>query len=132
MGKQPIRIDHLIIGILAGTLASYIFISQNNFFGETAVMLVIFNFLFVALTFPLNGTLKKKLLMLLIGNFTGLIWNTIFSLFAITAAYYLENFFNILWSILNPILNFLWIVSFWSLSLTILASSERGVSEIDS
>ena len=131
MDKQSIRINHLIVGVLAGTLASYIFIFHNNVIGESVSMLVIFNFIFVALTFPLKGTLKKKLLMLLTGNILGFLWNKFFSLFTITTAHYLGSVSNTLWLLFNPLLNLLWIVSFWSLSLTILASSER-VSEIDS
>ena len=62
--------------------------------------------------------------MLLIGNIIGLFWNYLFSLFAYTVAYYLGESFNILYIILSPLVNLIWIVSFWSISLTVLANSK--------
>jgi hypothetical protein len=62
--------------------------------------------------------------MLLIGNIIGLFWNYLFSLFAYAVAYYLGEFFNTLYIILSPFVNLIWIVSFWSISLTALANSK--------
>jgi hypothetical protein len=83
---------------------------------------VMFNFFFVSLTFPLNGTLQRKVCMLLIGNIIGYFWNHIFSLFANAACSYFGEFCNALFIILNPFLNLFWIVSFWSMSLTLLTT----------
>jgi len=124
MKENEWRIDHLIFGFSIGAIASYMLLSSSFVSSESVYMLIIFNFLFVSLTFPLDGTLARKISMLLIGNIIGLFWNYLFSLFAYTVAYYLGEFFNTLYIILSPLVNLIWIVSFWSISLTALANSK--------
>jgi len=124
MKENEWRIDHLIFGFSIGAIASYMLLSSSFVSSESVYMLIIFNFLFVSLTFPLDGTLTRKISMLLIGNIIGLFWNYLFSLFAYTVAYYLGEFFNTLYIILSPLVNLIWIVSFWSISLTVLANSK--------
>ncbi len=119
------KINHLIFGFFAGAIASYVLLSSPYTSNESAYMLIIFNFLFVSLTFPLNGTLKKKSFMLLVGNAIGLLWNYLFSLFAYSVAYQFGEFFNTLYIVLSPFLNLVWIVSFWSISLTALTNSKN-------
>lgn len=125
MKQDDWRIKHLIFGFFTGAIASYMLLSSPYISNASALMLMIFNLLFVSLIFPLNGTLTIKVSMLLIGNVTGLVWNNLFSLFAYTAAYYLGEIFNTLYIILSPIVNLVWIVSFWSISLTALANSKN-------
>jgi hypothetical protein len=36
------------------------------------------------------------------------------------------GFFNTLYMIINPFLNLLWIVSYWSISLTVLSASKQA------
>jgi hypothetical protein len=124
MKENEWRIDHLISGFSIGAIASYMLLSSSFVSNESVYMLIIFNFLFVSLTFPLDGTLTRKISMLLIGNIIGLFWNYLFSLFAYTVAYYLGESFNTLYIILSPLVNLIWIVSFWSISLTALANSK--------
>jgi hypothetical protein len=124
MKENEWRIDHLIFGFSIGAIASYMLLSSSFVSNESVYMLIIFNFLFVSLTFPLDGTLTRKIFMLLIGNIIGLFWNYLFSLFAYTVAYYLGESFNTLYIILSPLVNLIWIVSFWSISLTALANSK--------
>jgi hypothetical protein len=62
--------------------------------------------------------------MLLAGNIIGLLWNYLFSMFVATVANYFGEFFNTVYIILNPFVNLVWIVSFWSISLTVLANSK--------
>jgi hypothetical protein len=124
MKENEWRIDHLISGFSIGAIASYMLLSSSFVSSESVYMLIIFNFLFVSLTFPLDGTLTRKISMLLIGNIIGLFWNYLFSLFAYTVAYYLGESFNTLYIILSPLVNLIWIVSFWSISLTALANSK--------
>ena len=124
MKENEWRINHLIFGFSVGAIASYMLLSSSFVSSESVYMLIIFNFLFVSLTFPLDGTLTRKLSMLLIGNIIGLFWNYLFSLFAYTVAYYLGDFFNTVYIILSPFVNFIWIVSFWSISLTALTNSK--------
>jgi hypothetical protein len=124
MKENEWRIDHLFFGFSVGAIASYMLLSSSFVSSESVYMLIIFNFLFVSLIFPLNGTLTRKISMLLIGNIIGLFWNYLFSLFAYAVAYYLGEFFNTLYIILSPFVNLIWIVSFWSISLTALANSK--------
>lgn len=124
MKENEWKVNHLIFGFSVGAIASYMLLSSSFVSSESVYMLIIFNFLFVSLTFPLDGTLTRKISMLLIGNIIGLFWNYLFSLFAYTVAYYLGEFFNTLYIILSPLVNLIWIVSFWSISLTALANSK--------
>jgi hypothetical protein len=119
------KINHLIFGFFVGAIASYMLLSSPYTSNESAYMLIIFNFLFVSLTFPLNGTLKKKLFMLIVGNVIGLFWNYLFSLFAYSVAYHFGELFNTFYIVLSPFLNLVWIVSFWSISLTALTNSKN-------
>jgi len=133
MKEDQWRIKHLIFGFFVGAIAFYILLSLPYISNESACMLAIFNFLFVSLTFPLNGTLAKKLSLLLVGNFVGVLWNQLFSLFAYAIVYQFGEIFNALYVILSPFVNLVWLVSFWSVGLTFLADSEtkKPVSKID-
>jgi hypothetical protein len=119
------RTTHLVIGILAGAFASYSVLSLSYIDYQSTLMIIIFNFLFVTINFPLKGTLAAKILMLLLGNAVGLAWNYTFSLLAQAAVAQFGQFFNTLYMLANPFANLVWIVSFWSLSLTTLASSNK-------
>jgi len=124
MEENGWRIDHLLFGFLIIAVISYVLLFSSIINSESVYMLVIFNLLFVSLTFPLDGTLTRKISILLIGNAVGLFWNYLFSLFAYTVAYYGGGFFNTLYIILSPFVNLIWIVSFWSISLTALTNSK--------
>ena len=130
MKEKEWRLNHLTFGVCVGAIASYAFLSSPYISNESAFMILIFNFLFVSLTFPLNGALTRKLFLLLVGNVIGLLWNLLFSLFAYVGVHYLGEFFNTLYMILSPFVNLVWIVSFWSLSLTALAGSKTHKQKI--
>jgi hypothetical protein len=124
--KNASRIKHLILGFFAGAIITHVItLSFSHVNGESALMLIIFDFLFISLVFPLDGTFAKKIMLLLVGNVIGLLWNSIFCSFAYVADCYFGNFFNTLYVILNPLLNFLWVISFWSISLSVLSSSKQ-------
>ncbi len=119
---QPLkwRASHMFLGFLIATFISYILLSTQS--SDVAFVLIAFNFFFVSLTFPLNGLLVAKVLLLALGNLIGLLWNYLFSLFAYGVAYYVQGFFNVVWSLLGPLVNMMWIVTFYSVSLTFLSS----------
>jgi len=120
--REIMRASHVVFGLSLGTSISCTFLFFP-FIGEGAIFpLIMFNFFFVSLTFPLDGTLQRKICMLLIGNIIGLLWNHIFSLFANAACSYFGEFCNALFIIMNPFLNLFWLVSFWSMSLTLLTT----------
>jgi hypothetical protein len=120
------KIVQLVMGFSIGAIISYTIFVSSTIRPESAFMLMIFNFLFVPLTFLLDGSLLRKLLILLLGNFVGFVWNYVFSLLAYTAAAYFGDSFNTLYLILNPFANLIWIVSFWSMSLTVLSSKSKN------
>jgi len=122
--EKIVRIRHSILGFFTGVIITYIivwsFYLVNN---EAALTLIIFDFLFVSLVFRLNGSFMKKIALLLIGNVIGLLWNSVFHSFSYVATWYFGESLNVLYVILNPLLNLIWVVSFWSISLSVLASS---------
>ena len=132
--EKMVRIRHSILGFLAGIIVTYILILSFYLVNsEAAFMLIVFDFLFVSLVFPLDGSFVKKIGLLLIGNVIGLLWNSVFSSFTYVAACYFGGFLNVLYMILNPLLNLIWVVSFWSISLSVLANSKTvKVNRLDS
>jgi len=122
MSRGNFRLDHLMVGFCAGGFSSYVILFTRNIVEESVYTLAIFNFLFVSLVFPLKGTLVSKLLLLLMGDIVGWLWNFVFFMLklAITGV-----FFDTLYVVLSPFLNLIWVVPFWSISLTVLANSKR-------
>jgi hypothetical protein len=110
----------MFLGFFIATVISCILLSTQS--SDVAFVLIAFNFFFVSLTFPLNGLLVAKVLLLALGNLIGLLWNYLFSLFTYGVAYYVQGFFNVVWSFLGPLVNMMWIVTFYSVSLTFLSS----------
>lgn len=101
--------------IILSVFASNLFIDLKS----TAILLI-FNFLFVSITFQLNGSYSRKLGLLALGNMLGLLWNYTFASFAVVGASFFGETFSIIYTISYPFLDSLWIVTFWSLSLTVL------------
>jgi hypothetical protein len=97
---------------------------------EATATLLIFNLLFLSLTFQLDGTLNRKLGMLALGNVIGVFWNYVLYFFAIAGGTFFGETFNVFYAVLYPILNFTWIVSFWSLSLAVLPNSKSVRAEV--
>lgn len=105
-------------------IASYSFIND-----ESMITLLIFDVLFVSLAFQLNGTLTRKLSLLAAGTALGLFCNLTFVSFSVAGVEYFGQAFNVFYGISFPVLNTLWIVTFWSLTLTALpkpANTKNG------
>lgn len=102
--------------------ASYFLITNSHSFAniQSTATLVIFNFLFVSLMFQLHGTTNRKLCLLTLGNIIGLCWNFTFNIFDVAGTICFGENFNTLYMVFFPFLSSLWIISFWSLTLTIL------------
>jgi hypothetical protein len=96
---------------------------------ESTITLVIFNFLFASLTFQLNGALSRKLGILVIGNLIGIFWNLVFYYFSLSGSLYLGRSFDALYTIIYPILNLMWVVPFWSMSLSFLPKTQTANAE---
>jgi len=97
---------------------------------ESTVTLLIFNLLFLSLTLQLNGSLNRKLGMLALGNIIGLFWNFALYFFSITGVMFFGEIFNVFYAVFYPLLNFMWIVSFWSLSLSVLPNPKSMHTEV--
>lgn len=103
---------------------------------ESTLTLLLFSFLFASLTFQLNGTMSRKLSLLALGNFVGLFWNFVFSKFALTGAEYFATFnataiFDAFYTIFYPVLTLMWVVPFWSLSLSALPKIQSASAVVD-
>ncbi len=97
---------------------------------STAVTLLIFNLFFLSLISNLNGTLSKKIGILALGNITGLLWNVVLHYFAIAGASFFGDPFDLLYAVSYPFLNFIWVVSFWSLSLAFFPKPKNTREEM--
>lgn len=86
------------------------------------VAIIVFNFLFVFLLFPLEGPLHRKIVLLIVGNTVGVLWYIIQLSF--TDAFYFLNTetFRIMLLVAKPLIDFVWIVAVWSISLSMLTS----------
>jgi len=118
-GKKH-QINRLISVLFLEAVALCCLVSFSFINFETTIFLLIFNFLFVSLVFQLNGTFNRKIGLLAAGNAFGLFCNFIFYSFSIVGVEYFGQAFNVFYAFAYPILNVLWIVTFWSVSLTVL------------
>ena len=64
-----------------------------------------------------------------LGNIVGLFWNLVFCCFASAGAMYIGKIFDVVYIIIFPFLNLMWIVPFWSLSLGILPKMKNAHAE---
>lgn len=123
--KLELRSSHIVLGFLVATVFSCAILFSHYVSDESVFMLIAFNFLFASLTFPLNGSLATKALLLSMGNIIGVLWVFLFSMFIHAVADYFGAAFNALYLILGPFVNLVWIVTFYSLSLTVLANAKN-------
>jgi hypothetical protein len=114
-------------------LASYFFINNSHSFAniQSTASLVIFNVLFVSLMFQLNGSINRKLCLLTAGNLMGLSWNFIFNYLDVAGTISFGETFNVLYMLFFPFLSSIWIVSFWSLSLTFLHLDSKAQGKLN-
>ncbi|MBN1244910.1 hypothetical protein JXA31_04895 [Candidatus Bathyarchaeota archaeon] len=106
-------------------MLSFIFIN----IAATATLLI-FNLFFLSLIIQLNGTLNIKLGILTLGNITGLFWNVVLHHFAIAGVTFFGEPFNVFYAVSYPFLNFMWVVSFWSMSLAVLPKPKSMKAEV--
>lgn len=84
-----------------------------------------FNFLFLLLLFPLEGSLRRKIVLLTAGNCVGALWYLILLSFEGAVSVASADAVNVAFLAAKPLVDFVWIVSVWSLSLSVLASNRR-------
>jgi hypothetical protein len=122
--------NRLVLGLFLEAIALCLITSFRFINIESTVTLLIFNLFFLSLTFQLNGALNRKLGILALGNIVGLFWNFVLYYFAIAGVTFFGESFNVFYAVFYPFLNFMWIVSFWSLSLTILPKPKSPPAEV--
>lgn len=121
----------LLESIALCIILSYFTIYRDNFAAQiqSTVTLLAFNAIFASLFFHLNGTLNLKLMLLALGNLTGLCWNYVFNSLNIAVSSLYGPTFSRICLIIFPFITSLWIVSFWSLSLTVVHRDKRFFKE---
>lgn len=92
---------------------------------RSCLALIVFNVFFASLFFQLSGSRIEKTAILAAGNALGLLWSYLFQNVA-TAGYTLfGDTSNVVFSVIYPILTLLWMVPFWSISLSFLPALKR-------
>lgn len=118
-----INIEHFAIGLI---LSTGLFVVYSLFFvaafWNVFVPIVIFNFLFALTTFLLDGSLWLKILLLAIGNAVGLAWSVAWNSFTVLATTLFGSPFEAFHAIFCPFFHSIWIISFWSIGISALAS----------
>lgn len=127
VGHQPHgpKSGHVLVGLMvafATLFATFQFIQMLD--TAALVSMGFFNSLFVFLLFPLQGSLRCKISLLLAGNVVGVLWHFLFASFENLFFVITAGNFNIAFLVFSPFANFMWIVSVWSISLSILAKSK--------
>ena len=125
MDRLKLASIRLVSGLFLTAIALCIIASFRFINTEATITLLFFNFLFLLLTFELNGTLNRKLGILALGNTVGLFWNFILYFFTIAGSAYFGETFNVFYAVFRPFLNFMWIISFWSLSIAAFPKPEH-------
>lgn len=124
--------SRLVLGLFLEAIALCLLISFRFINIASTATLLIFNLLFFSLTIYLNGTLNRKIGILALGNITGLFWSFVLHYFAIAGFTFFGETFNVFYAISYPFLNFMWVVSFWSLSLAVLPKPKSMRVEVKS
>ena len=118
---------HVAIGsALAAVIILAHFQLVHTFSLSAQIAITLFHLLFVFLLFPLQGPLLRKVGLLLAGNFVGGLWYLIRSAFQEASVIFLNiDALKVIAIVVSPIIDFIWIVAFWSLSLSVLASTKK-------
>jgi hypothetical protein len=122
--------SRLVLGLFLETIALCLILSLSFINIASTATLLIFNLFFLSLIIQLNGTLNRKIGILALGNITGLFWNIGLYYFDIAGVAFFGEPFNVFYAVSYPFLNFMWIVSFWSLSLTVLPKPKGMEAEV--
>jgi hypothetical protein len=117
--------SNLAVGFFSGVItlcliSSFCLVNLASF-----AALLTFNVLFISLIVHSEGTFPRKFGVLTLGNLVGLLWNFVFHHFGLFGTALFGEAFSALYAIAYPFLNFMWIVSFWSLSLGFLLEPRK-------
>ena len=127
---MQLRVNRLLL-FLELELITLCLIGSFHFINiESTITLLIFTLLFASLIYQLNGTASRKLGLLAVGNVVGLFWNLVFYYFSSAGTLIFGKPFDAAYTIIYPILNLMWVVPFWSLSLSVLPKFQSVPVEV--
>ena len=122
---------HLTVG---SVLMVFLLVLQVQLISQlkipTIVAIVFFNIFFVFLLFPLDGPLLYKIILLIMGNFVGILWYLVQLSFESVFLFLRITEFRIVILLVKPLIDFMWMVVFWSFSLSVLASYKRKTRRV--
>jgi len=118
--KQVKIINRIAIVLLVEIIILCLIASFRYVNIQSTITLIIYNLFFASLFFQLNGSSTLKVAILTTGNIVGVFWNLFFYYFSLIGCEYFGLSFNAIFTLTYPILNLIWIVPFWSLSLSFL------------
>jgi len=118
--KERPQLLHLAIGFI---IVVFLYLLLYPTLDETTLIsIMVFNVLFVLLTFPLRGPVWCKILWLGMGNIIGLMWNFIRA-FLIALTVETGGALNVMTFVTGPAVDFLWMVPVWAVGLSALAEA---------
>jgi len=113
-------IAYLALGLFSTIIVLCLLLSYRYLSIQSSITMIVCNLLFITLFFQLNGSLTLKSAMLTACNLLGLFSNYLFQYISETGYQLFGSAFNIFYAITFPILTLMWIVPFWSLSISFL------------
>lgn len=122
LGMRP-NFFHVAVGSILVAAIVFLHLQLTPNFNLSALSSIgFFNMLFLFLLFPLEGPLIRKTVLLIGGNTVGVLWY--FVQLSLEDVFLVLNTdtFKIITLIVTPLIDFVWIVAVWSLSLSVLAS----------
>ena len=122
LGMRP-NFFHMVVGsVLVAAIVFLHFQLIPNFSLPVLASIGFFNLLFLFLLFPLEGPLTRKTVLLVGGNTVGVLWYFVQLSLGDVFLVLNTDTFKIITLIVTPLIDFVWIVAVWSLSLSVLAS----------
>jgi hypothetical protein len=122
LGMRP-NFVHMAVGSVLVTAIIVLHFQLIPTFDLPALAAIgFFNLLFLFLLFPLEGPLLRKTVLLIGGNTVGALWYLIQLSFKEAFLVLNTDTFKIIILVTKPLIDFVWIVAVWSLSLSVLAS----------
>lgn len=123
---------HMAVGAgLVITVIVFQFHIMLNFDLPAMFAIIFFNLLFLFLIFPLQGTLRRKVILLIAGNQVGFLWYAIQLLFEDAVLFLNADTFRIIFLVTKPLLDFVWIVAVWSISLSMMAQHKTKMERLE-
>ena len=134
VGHQKLRPNFVHMAVGAGLVITIIVLQFHlmlSFDLSAMFSIIFFNLLFLFLIFPLQGTLRRKVILLIAGNQVGFLWYAIQLLFEDAVMFLNANTFRIIFLVAKPLLDFVWIVAVWSISLSMMASYKTKMEMLE-